>query len=249
MTRVNKSFWSGLLGKVAVSLAVFLQTGCASKPQTAPSLPQRPAYFSHTVQYPGETLGSIARWYTGSSSNWQVIKDANPEIDPRRIRKGMSIQIPQSLVVNFEPLPRPNVDASTARKQAGTQEDKSSTPQEVPQVGMEQMPSTASAFTTEVADGQELPQPPTTESIQEEGSAPVEQPQLVQQDSQNDMAMPSSMGTEATFGSGYQVEYQEGQNAVPQETENKQGLVKGILEAVGNASLDSKKQAATTDGQ
>ncbi len=44
----------------------------------------------------GETLGSIARNYYGSASKWRKIKTANPRINPRRLKLGMKLVIPQA---------------------------------------------------------------------------------------------------------------------------------------------------------
>ena len=38
--------------------------------------------FVHMVQWSGETLPIIAKWYTGDSDNWQFLADANPNINP-----------------------------------------------------------------------------------------------------------------------------------------------------------------------
>ena len=38
--------------------------------------------FNHTIKWPGENLGIVARWYTGSLKNWIHLVEANPGINP-----------------------------------------------------------------------------------------------------------------------------------------------------------------------
>lgn len=97
------------------------QVGCGSKKPVAPPPPQ---YLSHVIQYPGETLSIIAAWYTGSSKNWQEIAAVNPDLRPNRLKKGMTILVPQELLVKESPLPKRFVDSlnARARSSAPTQE-------------------------------------------------------------------------------------------------------------------------------
>ena len=62
--------------------------------------------YRHTVRWPGESMSLIARWYTGSSQNWQKLAKANPRIDPNRIKKGNVIVIPTNMLKMREPLPQ-----------------------------------------------------------------------------------------------------------------------------------------------
>ena len=66
----------------------------------------QPQPYIHEVRWPGETLSHIARWYTGSYSNWEKIADANPGLKPRRIQIGHKIIIPDELLKVREPMPR-----------------------------------------------------------------------------------------------------------------------------------------------
>lgn len=77
-----------------------------------PSAPAQPVYYYHTVKYPGETLSIIAGWYTGSVNNWRLLLDHNPGLDPRRIRLGQEIAIPEDFMVKRDPLPRTAVQGS-----------------------------------------------------------------------------------------------------------------------------------------
>ncbi len=70
-------------------------------------LPQEsgPEFFQHTISREGETLMGISGWYTGSSSNWKRILDANPGLDPNRLQLGSVIDIPAELVKKTTPMP------------------------------------------------------------------------------------------------------------------------------------------------
>jgi len=62
----------------------------------APEIEDTP--FVHTVTHRGETLSSIAKWYTGKINNWKVISKLNANIIPRRMPIGAKITIPQELL-------------------------------------------------------------------------------------------------------------------------------------------------------
>lgn len=80
--------------------------------QTRKPLPQNYAgnyckeCYRHTVQWPGESMSLIARWYTGSSRNWRKLAKANPRLNPNRILKGNVILIPPAMMKTREPLPQ-----------------------------------------------------------------------------------------------------------------------------------------------
>lgn len=89
----------------------------APPPPQEPVEPPKPQLLEHVVQYRGETLGLIARWYTGKTTNWQAIVEANPGLRPERINLGDTIMIPSEIVTNSEPLPSSAVRVgSTAKK-------------------------------------------------------------------------------------------------------------------------------------
>jgi len=77
---------------------------------------QKPTGFVHTVQWPGENLSLIAKWYTGSSSNWKTLANANPKLNPNSIRIGEKIFIPKSLAKTEEPMPRNFLSSSPSDK-------------------------------------------------------------------------------------------------------------------------------------
>jgi hypothetical protein len=61
--------------------------------------------WAHKVRHHRETLFSIALWYTGSGENWPRLVEANPDLDPRRIHIGDTIQIPEDLLITRHPVP------------------------------------------------------------------------------------------------------------------------------------------------
>ena len=66
-------------------------TPVATAPTNAELIP--PQFRDYTIQS-GDTFESIARREFGASSKWTVIANANPYVDPRRIRPGRVIRIP-----------------------------------------------------------------------------------------------------------------------------------------------------------
>jgi len=72
-------------------------------------------YSYHTVNYQGETLSLISRWYTGQSGNWEALMDHNPDLDPRRLRIGDLVKIPRDLLIREDEMPKKFVANATAK--------------------------------------------------------------------------------------------------------------------------------------
>lgn len=97
---------------VVACLVMFAAAGLASCSQhqnTGPS-PSGSQYsgggtFQHVVQS-GETLGMIADWYTGKSSNWTQIMSVNPGLRPERLKPGQIVLIPRSILIKDTPIPK-----------------------------------------------------------------------------------------------------------------------------------------------
>ncbi|WKZ57025.1 MAG: LysM domain-containing protein [Bdellovibrionota bacterium] len=102
---MNMQFRSIFL--VALMAVTFAFAGCAKKGGPPPQ--PAPQYHAHTVTYSGETLAIIAKWYTGDSENWKAIANANPKVNPARMKIGTVLQIPMTLVKRTEPLPQKNI--------------------------------------------------------------------------------------------------------------------------------------------
>jgi LysM repeat protein len=81
-----------------------------------PSPAAAPEPFVHRVNA-GETLGGIARWYTGKEANWRRLAQVNPDIQPQRMQIGALIRIPEDLLIRRAPMPR-TVQPIPASKEA-----------------------------------------------------------------------------------------------------------------------------------
>jgi hypothetical protein len=102
------------LSYFCVVLVFFLGSACAPVKRRTFEEPLT-EYSYHTVMYPGETLAIIARWYTGQSGNWEALLDHNPEVNPRRLRLGDLVKIPQELLIRDDAMPKKFVDKANAK--------------------------------------------------------------------------------------------------------------------------------------
>ncbi len=80
--------------------------------------PPEPVYIEHVVRWKGETLSLISKWYTGKFSNWKIIAEANPDLNPKRMRSGNIIRIPKELARTQEPMPKSFVDKFYKKKES-----------------------------------------------------------------------------------------------------------------------------------
>jgi len=91
-----------LLMSCAAVLIACCATGCLRRPPTPLAVKaERRAPTDcvwHRVQRQGETLGVIAKRYTGSSDNWPAIASANPHVDPKRVALRTELCVPRALV-------------------------------------------------------------------------------------------------------------------------------------------------------
>lgn len=104
----GRQFGLTLRAVACVVIGILMLISCAPAPEPLPPPPEEtPATEDvvHVIHYSGETLGIIAKWYTGKSENWNLIAGANPGLKPTRLHLGQSITIPGQLVTNREPLP------------------------------------------------------------------------------------------------------------------------------------------------
>ena len=77
-----------------------------SPPNPKAKLPEGP-YFVRTVKWHGESLSTIAAWYTGTTRNWRILAEVNPQLaDPNRIALGDRIRIPQNMLRTREAMPQ-----------------------------------------------------------------------------------------------------------------------------------------------
>ena len=74
--------------------------------EEVPPPPPPPQDVVHMIQWSGETLSIIAKWYTGKAKNWRAIAEANPSINPNVLGMKTQILIPADMVVNRDPMPK-----------------------------------------------------------------------------------------------------------------------------------------------
>jgi hypothetical protein len=124
------SLRTGMLG-TCLCLILFPFSGCSDRSRENPpppaqnTAPTEPEPLIHQVSYSGETLALIASWYTGKSTNWTLIRDANPGIRPQRINLGQRIVIPGNLVSERSPMPKKFVQDSIAKLRQSPRNDES----------------------------------------------------------------------------------------------------------------------------
>ena len=63
-------------------------------------------YYSHVVKWQGESLSRISMWYTGSVKNWLTLQEINSAINPKQMKIGDIVLIPEDLIKTREPMPK-----------------------------------------------------------------------------------------------------------------------------------------------
>ncbi|MCO6430008.1 MAG: LysM peptidoglycan-binding domain-containing protein [Deltaproteobacteria bacterium] len=159
--------------KLVLSLIFVLggMAACANKRPAPQQQTYTPRYFIHRVSAQGETLGMIARWYTGSANNWKEILNSNPGLDARRIRIGSEILIPDEMVTKRNPMPIPSQSevrvAREAAQSKGGEQHAAIDSGTAPEVAVEASTSTVSG---EVDGEQWEQQPSIADSMQPDTS-------------------------------------------------------------------------------
>ena len=95
-----------LLATICFCLYVSAVLGACSSMSSGSGADRDRRYVEHLVRYPGESLTGIASWYTGTPGNWRAVLDANPGIDPKKMRLGSLVRIPERLAVRTYPPPQ-----------------------------------------------------------------------------------------------------------------------------------------------
>jgi hypothetical protein len=145
---------------------VLLSVGCAPKPPPPPPPPPVAAEptpeptFVHRVEWRGQTLGAIARWYTGKFDNWKKLtKPVNPDLERccTTLRVGREVVIPRELLVRSDPMPKPKPKpavkpgaGASADAKAAKEEPEVEAGAEAPPV-VSEAPGTAPASSTTVS--------------------------------------------------------------------------------------------------
>lgn len=84
-----------ILGLVLPGLIILSLAGCTGATRSYPEVP--PPVLVHTV-LPGDSLGMIARTYTGSIDQWRAIAEHNGIDNPKQLAVGTQLTIPESLL-------------------------------------------------------------------------------------------------------------------------------------------------------
>jgi hypothetical protein len=90
-------------------------------PSPKVKLPEGP-YFVHTVKWQGESLSTIAAWYTGTVRNGRALADVNPQLaHSNRIAVGTKVRIPEKMLRTREAMPQGFAESYVKPpKQSGT---------------------------------------------------------------------------------------------------------------------------------
>ena len=109
-------------------LVALILLGCATHDQLKakvdmpPPALEKPEFIFHKVM-PGETMATIAKWYSGNGNQWKAISEQNPGMDPWRLKRDEIVKVPAYLATvhkeqpNFStaPRPKPKKGSSTAK--------------------------------------------------------------------------------------------------------------------------------------
>lgn len=87
---------------------------------------EAPQFIFHKV-YAGETLATIARWYTGKNSSWRDIAADNPDLNPWNLHEGDVVKVSLSLATRHTEQPpystKPRKTAKKVEKSDKTADD------------------------------------------------------------------------------------------------------------------------------
>ena len=109
---------------VAMLALTLVMIGCRPAPPPAPPPPpaeptvKAPMLFVHRVTFSGQTLSSIAKWYTGDASNWrQMVDPVNTGLTEccARLKVGRVIYVPRDLVTQTKAMPLPKTQTRPAK--------------------------------------------------------------------------------------------------------------------------------------
>jgi hypothetical protein len=80
----------------------------------APPPVEKPKYIFHRV-FEGETMASIAKWYSGNEALWYELKEHNPGLDPYRLKKGDVIKVPVDMGIVHSEQPNYSTQQKTQK--------------------------------------------------------------------------------------------------------------------------------------
>ena len=119
-----------MLGAIALASLI---VGCGAEappPKPEPVVeapaPKPPALFAHRVSFSGQTLSTIAKWYTGDAANWrQLTEPVNTGLTEccAKLKVNRVIYLPRDLVTQTKPMPMPKPKVVTRPAKPLAKED------------------------------------------------------------------------------------------------------------------------------
>ncbi|MCE5336777.1 MAG: LysM peptidoglycan-binding domain-containing protein [Desulfobacteraceae bacterium] len=107
-------------------LLVLVFAGCVSdhteKKDSVALTPPRiepPAFILHRVM-PGETMATIARWYSGKDSQWRELAEHNPDLSPWNLKKGEIVKVPTYMATVHSEQPNFSTAPKKTKKKAAS---------------------------------------------------------------------------------------------------------------------------------
>jgi hypothetical protein len=102
----------------ASKLPLDQKTDSTDKPSAATKTPPKGEFILHRVTG-GETLPSIAQYYSGEADYWPEIAKYNANLDPLRLKEGAVVKVPVYLAI-VQTSPPPGKAAASAKKPSKT---------------------------------------------------------------------------------------------------------------------------------
>lgn len=152
-----------LTGALAVGMS-----GCQMRKANPLPTEDQLNHVTHTVRAQGETLFAIAAWYTGQGLNWKQLVDANPGLNPNRMRIGETIHIPRKLVKRVDAMPIPSSGGSR-RVKSNDVGDSASEPRKAAESQAEKVNSAGTS--SDDNSENELTKAETTSQVSSSGSS------------------------------------------------------------------------------
>jgi hypothetical protein len=112
---VEKALWAVLGMTLLASCGFTSGTQVQRTMLTSPPTVERPAFIFHRV-VAGETMGTIARYYSGKESAWREIADANPGLSPFKLKADEIVKVPVAVATVNQEQPATSTAARKPRK-------------------------------------------------------------------------------------------------------------------------------------
>lgn len=80
---------------------------------------EKPKFIFHRVME-GETMASIAKWYSGNEAHWYELKEENPGMEPYKLKKGDVVKVPVSMAIVHNEQPNSSTQPRKPKKAVRT---------------------------------------------------------------------------------------------------------------------------------